>query len=240
MRVALALLITIFLPGLLLLLAGCSSTNKSNTARTAREQMLVSNAIDQSLSKIDFTGFSGAKVFIEDKYLDCVDKGYLIGSVRHRSMINGAKIVTKPEEADVVLELRSGAIGTDMADAFLGSPEIVLPGMMTLPEIRLISRSQQTAMAKIGLVAYNAKTQQLLGEGGISASKSDDNNWFVMGVGPYQNGSVRKEVDRTTPRYAGQPWQELPPQVAFRGGSGLEPAGSAGAYRLTNEEQPEK
>ena len=84
--------------------AGCSSTKQSNTARTAREQLLVSGAIDQSLSKVDFSSLNGQKVYLEEKYLECTDKGYLVSSIRHRAMYNGARIVGKPEDADIVLE----------------------------------------------------------------------------------------------------------------------------------------
>jgi len=218
----------------LLVIMGCTTARTTNTARTAREQLLISNAVDRALAKIDFAAFSGSNLYVEEKYLDCVDKGYVIGSIRHRAMVNGASLVAKPEDADIVLEIRSGAIGTDTADSFVGTPEIVLPGMLTLPEVRLISRNNQSAMAKIGLVAYNAKTHQLLGDGGVSSSLSRDNNWYVLGVGPYQNGEVRTEIQRTTGRQLGQPFQELPVTVAFE-----QPADSPGRLQLTGDERPE-
>lgn len=217
-----------------MLLVGCTSTRTTNTARTAREQLLISNAVDQALSKVDFASFSGTKVFIDDKYLDCVDKGYLVGSIRHRAMTNGAQVVGKIDDADVALELRSGVVGTDSSDAFVGSPEIVLPGMLTLPEVRLIARNNQSAMAKIGIVAYNPKTNQLLGEGGVSSSMSRDNNWYVFGIGPYQNGEVKTEIQRTTGRRPGQAYQELPTTVAFQ-----EPVGAPARVQLTGDRQEE-
>lgn len=215
---------------------GCSSTKQSNTARTAREQLLVSNAIDQSLSKVDFTPFQGSRVFVDDKYLDCVDKGYLVGSVRHRAMANGAVVVNKAEDADVVMELRSGVIGTDMADSFLGTPEIVLPGMLTIPEVRLINKTRQSAMAKIGLVAYDPKNMAVLGQGGVSSSQSEDNNWFVMGIGPWQNGSVRDEIRHSVPVRPNQPYQPLPVSVAFQ--EPMRHPAAPGKLQLTGEQSP--
>ena len=200
-----------------LLTVGCSSMKRSDTARTGREQLLISNAVDQSLSKCDFAAFQGSKVFVDDKYLESVDKGYVISSVRHRLMLNGATLATKPEEADVVIEMRSGGIGTDNADSYVGIPAIVLPGMLTLPEVRFWEKSRQSALAKIGMVAYDTKNHELLGAGGVSASVSNDVNIFFMGMGPYQTGSARSELERTTPLREGQPNQELPSMVAFRG-----------------------
>lgn len=221
-------------------MTGCSTTKQSNTARTAREQLLISNAVDQALMKVDFKALEGSKVFLEEKYLECTDKGYLVSSIRHRVMINGGHIVGKPEDADVVLELRSGGIGTDMADSYVGIPEIVLPGMLTLPQVKFMNRTNQTAVAKVGLVAYDAKTQEILGNGGVSSALSDDNNWFVMGLGPYQNGSVKKELNRTLPRYQGQPTQFLPSQVAFNSPSTPTGDNPPAQLRLTGEEREQK
>lgn len=195
---------------------GCSSMKRSDTARTGREQLLISNAVDQSLSKCDFAAFQGAKVFVEEKYLESIDKAYIIGSIRHRLMINGAQIAPKAEDADVVIEMRSGGIGTDNADSYVGIPEIVLPGMLTLPEVRLWQKTRQSALAKIGIVAYDTKNHEMLGAGGVTASLSNDTNMFFMGMGPYQYGTTKKELDQTTRRYENQPNQVLPSIVAFR------------------------
>jgi hypothetical protein len=195
--------------------AGCSSMKRSDTARTAREQLLISNAVDQSLNKVNFDSLRGRAILIEDKYLDCVDKGYLTASVRHRVARAGGKIAAKIDDADIVLEIRSGGVGTDTADSFLGTPAIAMPGMLAIPEIKLVSKTNQSAVAKIGLAAYDAKTMRLLGDGGTSLSKSTDNNWHVLGIGPYQNGSVHREIARGIPTTPGQPYEELPTVVAF-------------------------
>lgn len=194
---------------------GCTSTKSSSTPRTGVEQLLISNAVDQALEKVDFTTLQGQKVLLEEKFIDCVDKAYVIGSVRHRVSRAGGQLVAKAEDADVILEIRSGGVGTDTSDSFIGVPEIAIPGMVTLPEVRLVSRTHQSGTAKLALVAYDAKTMKELGDGGVSLARSDDNNWFVMGVGPYQNGSVRQEIHKST---TGQPAvapAELPTQVAF-------------------------
>ncbi|MFO0917207.1 MAG: DUF6655 family protein [Planctomycetaceae bacterium] len=220
------------------LICGCSSTKQSNTARTAREQMLISNAVDQSLAKIDFSSLNGQKVYLEEKYLDCTDKGYIVGSVRHRSMYNGAHMVAKPEDADIVVELRSGGVGTDMADSYVGIPAIVLPGMLTLPEVKFITHTNQSAVAKIGLVAYDAKTQEVLGSGGVTASMSDDSNWYVMGMGPYQNGTLKYDMKRSLSPDPRQKSQGLPNYVAFNPPAG-KAGGEAAPLQLTNDEKVE-
>lgn len=207
---------------------GCTTAQTSNTARTSTELMLLSNAVDQSLDKMDFNSFRGYAVHLSDKYVDCVDKNYVVAATRHRILNAGARLVDKPEDADVVLELRAGAVGTASASSYLGVPEIVLPGMVTLPEVRLVERKAQQGIAKLGLVAYDPKTNQIIGAGGTSLARSDDSNWYVVGIGPWQNGSVRDEIDRSTSGYAAQVRNRVPNQVVFQS-----PAkGAAGSVAL--------
>ena len=199
----------------LILCAGCATSKSSNTARTATEQMLISNAVDQSLNKVNFRPFSGHTVYLNDKYVDCVDKAYVISSVRHRILMAGAVLVDDPAGADVHVELRSGTVGTDTADSFVGIPEVTLPGMLTLPEVRLLTRSSQKGIAKLGLVAVDATTKQVLGTGGMSLAESDTQNWFVMGVGPFRTGSIHGEVESSTTGTAAQMRNWVPQTVVF-------------------------
>jgi Family of unknown function (DUF6655) len=195
---------------------GCTTAKTTNTARSATEQLLVSNSVDGALAKVDFRAFSGRSVFLEEKYLDGVDKNYILGSIRHHVFRAGGRLAAKPEQADVILEVRSGGVGTESKDMFIGSPALSVPGPLpvSLPEVKLVNRSSQTGTAKIGLLAYDAKTRQSLGTGGVAVSQSHDNNWFFFGIGPYQNGSVRDEVARR----AAQPelGRTIPDVVAFR------------------------
>jgi hypothetical protein len=207
---------------LMVALAGCAASRSSNTARTGTEQMLISNAVDQSLNKVDFRPFAGHNVWLNDKYVDCVDKSYLISSVRHRILMAGGVMVDDPSKAEIHVELRSGALGTDTSESFVGVPEVTLPGMLTLPELRLLTRSSQIGTAKMGLVAIDARTGSVLGTGGTSLAQSDTQNWFVMGVGPIRTGSINHEVDSSTSGSAARIRSWLPASVAFQSPPPLE------------------
>lgn len=215
--------ISLFIAGLLLVSAGCASTATSNTARTAREQMLLSNAVDQSLAKVDFTPLYNQKVFLNEKYLECVDKPYILGSVRHRIMLAGGFLVDKAEDAEIVMEARSGGVGTDSTESYLGTPEIALPGMLTVPEIRVAERKSQYGYAKIGLVLYDAKSKKILGNGGVAMAQSNDSNSYVAGIGPFQTGSLKKDIHHAKSQTAGMERRELPSQVAFGTRSDITP-----------------
>ena len=176
---------------LLLLTGGCASTSTSNTARTGTEQILISAAIDRAMSNVRFNDLAGYAVFIDDKYLDSVDKGYLVGSLRHRVLQAGARLVTSADQADVVMEARSGGVGTDTQESFVGIPSVGIPGLpIELPEVKLLSRATQMGTAKLALVCYDAKTGGAVGAGGEMTALTHNNDTYVMGIGPFRSGSV--------------------------------------------------
>ena len=171
---------------------GCASTTTTNTARTGNEQILISSAIDRAISNVRFNEFANYSVFIDPQYLDgAVDKGYLIGEIRHKVLQGGGRIAAKAEDADLVLEPRSGGIGTDTEETFIGVPALGFPGLpIEIPEIKIAQRSTQMGTAKIGLVCYDAKTGAALGRGGKTTALSHANDTYVMGIGPFRSGNV--------------------------------------------------
>ncbi|MFN3188940.1 MAG: DUF6655 family protein [Aureliella sp.] len=177
-------------------LSGCAVTSKSNTSRTASEQVLLSSAIDRALSNVHFHQVASKSVFVDDKYLDSVDKGYLVGSVRHKVLAAGGRIAADAATADLVLELRSGGVGTDMEQSFVGIPAIGVPGLpIELPEIKLISKDNQRGTAKIGIVAYDPKSGEAVGLGGESTALADNENMYVLGIGPFKSGAVKEQME---------------------------------------------
>jgi len=182
---------------LLAVVAGCGTSRMTDTTRTGLEQLLISTAVDRSLDAMDFSSLAGRAVYVQEKYLDCVDKNYVVACVRHRALNAGARLVDKPEEADLVLEVRNGSVGTDRMEAYVGVPGISLPPpvAITLPDLKLANRTSQKGIAKLGLAAYDAKTGQALGAGGSALARSIDNNWYILGIGPFNTGNLSEEID---------------------------------------------
>lgn len=163
------------------------------------EQLLISNAIDQTLDKTALPPVNGRKVFVDSQFLDSVDKGYIIGSLRQRLLASGASLVDAKEGSDLTVEIVSGGVGTDNVESYLGMPGLAIPGMpIELPEVRVYEKSSQFGTAKLGLVAYATETGNMVYDGGRSLARADDSRWSVMGLGPFQEGSVRDEVNMAT------------------------------------------
>jgi hypothetical protein len=180
------------------LLMGCATMKESDTSRTGLEQLLISNAVDQSLSKVDFTPVSGAKVHLKTDLLDCVDKNYVLISVRSMLLTNKCTLVDKAEDSDVVMEIASGGVGTDRTDLTVGTPEIPLGLMGSVPKVSFYERKKAMGTAKLAIIATDNKTKLPVINSGFSLARSDHQHWSMMGAGPVLSGSVADQLKTHT------------------------------------------
>jgi hypothetical protein len=120
--------------------------------------------------------------------------------MHHRLLQAGARLVDKPDAAHVVVEIGSGAVGTDAQELFVGIPEIPLPppSPISIPRLALFTRSRMNGTAKLLVVVYDAKTKAPVISSGTLLARSDQNNWNVLGAGPVQTGSVPEEIAAAT------------------------------------------
>ncbi len=194
---------------LLMILAcpGCGTTKWSDTQRTATEQLLVSDAIDRAVQKLNFELMFGKKVFFDPTYLgDTVDRDYVVSSIRQHLLASGCILTANREEADYVVEARAGAVGTDRHDLLYGVPATNLPsfgplvGVPTnLPEIPLAKRTDQTGVAKLAVFAYERETGRRIWQSGLVQHTSRAKDIWILGTGPFQ-----KRSDRDGTLFAGQ------------------------------------
>jgi hypothetical protein len=181
-------------------IGGCGTTGTSNTARTATEQLLISDAIDRAVESIKFNKLAGQSVFFDERHLyEVVDDGYLISSLRQHLLASGCILKDKREDATYVVEPRAGAVGTDHDDLLFGIPAIntqqltLLSGVpSSLPEIPFIKRRHQRGIAKIAVFAYSRETGAPVWQSGIATDESSSNDIWFFGAGPFKRGSIHK------------------------------------------------
>ncbi len=154
-------------------LVGCVTTKQTDTARTGIEQLLLSTATDQALDKVDLSPIARAKVFVDTQYLDCVDKNYVIVSLHQRLLRQDCKLVDKREDADVIVEVGAGSLGTDRTEWFVGVPEIPLamPSPISIPKLSVFTRTKSIGTAKLCVVALDVKTHQAVINSGYSLAQ---------------------------------------------------------------------
>lgn len=179
---------------------GCGTTRWSDTARTATEQMLVSDAIDREVSQMDFRALAGKRVYFDITYLrTTIDADYIASSLRQHALANGCVVKTRAEDADYIAEIRAGAVGTDRHDMLFGIPATSLPtgtGMnAVVPELPLVKKTDQRAVAKIALFAYNRRTGRPVWQSGLSPTESKAKDIWVFGAGPFQKGNIHQGMN---------------------------------------------
>ena len=181
---------------------GCGTTHWSDTKRTATEQMVLSDAIDRAVSKIDLRPLAGQKVFLDRAPLkDTVDENYTVSVLRQHIMASGCILKEKLEDADYVVEARAGAVGTSRHDVLYGIPSTDLPqggpvpGVPNrIPEIPIAKKTDQQGVAKIALFAYHRQSGIPLWQSGNSRVASTAKDTWVLGIGPFEQGTIHNST----------------------------------------------
>jgi hypothetical protein len=191
------------------MLTGCGTTKSF----TATEQLLMSDAVDSAISRIDFRPLAGHKIFLDTSYLNSarpspanpnpmlVQSDYVISSLRQQMMAAGCYLVDSKTEAELVCEARIGALGTDGHSVTYGLPASNLlstasvaftgvPALPTIPEISLAKKELKSGASKIAVFAYTKDSRQPVWQSGIEQARSDSKDTWIMGVGPIQKGSI--------------------------------------------------
>ena len=169
----------------------------SDTLRTGTEQILLSAAIDRSISEMDFSILNGKDVYFDPQYLKGVsDEGYIVSSSRQKLLAEGVFLTATRDEATYVVEARAGAVGTNRQDVLVGIPQTSIPTGLAvgapsvIPEIPFAKKTLQKGVAKLAVFAYNQTTGQALWQSGASPITADARDTWVFGTGPYQRGSI--------------------------------------------------
>lgn len=193
--------------GTLFLLCGCGTTR----SRSATEQLLSSEAVDQSISQIDFRVLSEKKVYLDTKYMKTakgvgfVNADYITSSLRQQMMAAGLLLQETLDQADYVVEARVGALGTNSHEITYGIPQNAalttaintassmmpaMPAIPALPEISFAKKSDERASAKIIVFAYHRESKRAVWQSGVSQATSTAKDVWIFGAGPFQSGTI--------------------------------------------------
>ena len=187
---------------LLMVLSGCASLRITDPARTATEQFLLSQAAIEAVKPFSFIVLRGHKIFVEDTYLAAAEKEFVLGELRAKLLLSGVQISAKREQAEIVLEVRSGGVGIDRYETLLGIPSIgtsaaaaaagagVPVASIVTPEIAITKSIKQVGFASVAYVAYWADTGEVVDSSGPSVGKAFRDDWWLFGFGPRTIGTI--------------------------------------------------
>ena len=171
----------------------------------------MSDAVDRSIGEIDFRPLAGRKVYLDNSYLrhvkgqSFVNAEYVTSALRQQIVAAGCLLQDANPEADVIIEARIGALGMDDHRVTFGVPEnnalsstaSLIPGapnIPSIPEIAVARRQAREAAAKIAAFAYDRETRRPIWQSGVAHSLATAKDTWVMGVGPFQGGTIREQT----------------------------------------------
>lgn len=188
------------------LVVGCATTRSSDTPRTATEQLLLSTAIDKAINRLDFRALDETQVYFDPQYLQGVsDEKYVVSALRQHLLASGCMLCEKRDEAEVVIEARSGGVGTDRNELMLGLPAMPVPQMVpgvpmplptSVPQMTLARKTKQRAVAKIAVFAYNRETGRPVWQSGTVPMVADTSETWLLGVRPFQRRTLINGLSR--------------------------------------------
>lgn len=186
----------------LALCGGCTETRTSNPERTAVEQLLLSTAVDRAVDEVSLNVPRGTRVFVDASRFEAYDKSYAISAFRDRVLESGARLVSLVNDAEVVVEIRSGALSTDGTKTIVGIPSFDVPiplaGDLSVPEISLASRRQRLGVAKLAYTAYWRESGALADRTEPVQGVAGYRDWAFIGFG-WRSGDtlITAEIPKT-------------------------------------------
>jgi len=181
-------------------LPGCAAIRVTSSPRTATEQFLVNLASTKAIEQLSADGFRDREVFIDSRYLTAAtqpadDHSYLLGELRSRLFASGVRLVESRQEAQIVLEVRSQAVGTDRYETLVGLPGIPIADAgenttLATPELAFYKHTTQKGYTSVAFVAYWRDSGELIAASGpcIGTTRRED-VWF-FGMGPRTVGDI--------------------------------------------------
>jgi len=165
-------------------LNGCSSIRETSPARTASEQLLISTAVDEAAGKLTFPAIQGTNIYVDATNFDGVDAKYAVAAIREQFLKQGARLMPDRDKADIVVEIRAGALSSDENEFLIGIPDFTIPvpltGPLSTPEIALFKRDEKRGIAKFTATAYKAATGEYIGSSDPQFGTSYQRQWTVL------------------------------------------------------------
>lgn len=188
---------------LLAFVSSCANIRVTNPPRTATEQFLLSHAASEAIKRFTFEPLFGRKVYVDSSYFVPIDKEFVLGEFRAGLFQAGAQVSSDANDAEIIIEVRSGGAGIDRYENLTGIPPLSAPAgsavagpeaasMSTLitPEIAITKTIKQIAFVSIAYVAYWKKTGEIVANEGPSKGKAYREDWWFLGIGPKTIGNV--------------------------------------------------
>jgi hypothetical protein len=199
---------------------GCTTIRVVDSPRTADLDFLLTGAAEQAISQLSVDSLRDRVVYVDTAYLVASVKPsanflleselarqpspeylFLIGELRAKLLKTGVRLVDKKEKAQVVLEVRAGALSVNHLEYLLGIPASSVPVSATgglvgpsatasTPELSILKSTKQYGYASVAFVAYWEDTGELMAVSGPFIGKTSREDYWIFGTGPSTHGNI--------------------------------------------------
>lgn len=195
----------LFYPG------GCATIRVTDTLQTADQQFLLTEAATKAVAQLSMDALRGRSVWVVTEYAFSTSQPYeqtfftnqilaptfetafTIGELRARLLQAGARLAPSRDQAEVILEVRTGALAINRVDFLLGlSAFSILPGssnsssssalgIATSSNLALFQSIKQNGFASVAIVAYWRNTGELLAISGPFVGQTHRYDYLLFG-----------------------------------------------------------
>lgn len=185
---------------------GCATIRVTDPPRSATEQFLLSEATRKAVEQLSAEALRDRSVYVDTSYLitsafPTPENLFYVAELRNKLLVGGVRMAEKREQAQIVLEVRSGGIGIDRLEYLLGIPSIYVSGELggndsgtnvpvATPELAIIKNTKQLGFASAAFVAYWADTGELVASSGPFIGRTMREDWWFLGFGPRTIGDI--------------------------------------------------
>ena len=139
-------------------------------------------------------------MYVDNRYFESVDEQFVLGELRAFLLEGGVRLMEDRDDAEIVLEPRTGGVGIDRYDLLIGVPAGVVPqtaagdtsnsAAIATPELALLKNLNQKGFASVAFVAYWRDDGTIVAASGPSVGRSYRKDWWYFGYGPRSGGDI--------------------------------------------------
>ena len=192
------------------LAGGCATIRTTDPAETADQLFLESEATRLAVAHISADQLRDRKVFVDTTYLSTLRENtqdlsfrqvpqqflFLVAELRAKLLLSGARMVDRREDAEIIVEARSGGISVNREDYLLGLANVTIPteGVasipFTTPELALLKSTKQFGFASVAIVAYWRDTGEIVTSSGPFIGRTARKDYWVFGYALTPVGNI--------------------------------------------------
>ncbi len=194
---------------LLLMGGGCSTLRVTQPPETADEQFLLSRAASLAIGKISVANLRDRLVYVSLRFLrplgQMPGQSFMEADLRSHLLKGGVRLTNQRAKAQIVLEVRCGALGINQQNSLVGIPAIAFGGYnsganfslpVVLPQISILQNTTQQGYASVAYVAYWRSSGEIVASSGPFVGHTYRHDWWFLGFGPETSGNIPPALRR--------------------------------------------